>query len=478
LDLPMPAPSPTYTYTFFPPEPPIYGGKISESAGFNGISIYGRILEQLPEWVGEPFYPPLGTRLHQGELAKGVAAHLASYRAQRDRLRNDLLDQLTVGSNLVPAAQAAALRAFARAQTPTIAALETDAEKLRDELVRGTWTKDGADWNGQRGWFLGRTGSRSGVPPGYADNAEFQVTRAAAFFQPGLGAAQRGMVYELAIEEHEKILATGPSPRIQTAAGDPTVIFFSPEAARFRLPATLPAELRAKFGQFVHDKDALKRELRETLVAQDGASDSKRRAVFQKLTEQQWPRVVALDELAESIRADLATLPAPPPLPPQFPADLVARINANRDALAALWRERLAVKPTFPAATPVPSPPNDSHETSPAETRASRRAEFLPDETDPDLRRQTAARSAALIAERSALLAEFRAAYERIATSNAAFAQFSREEVIFRDYRAAMLTPGLSPEQRRLLFTYALAGLAQALPMGESPPSARFTPAP
>jgi hypothetical protein len=242
----------------------------------------------------------------------------------------------------------------------------------------------------------------------------------------------------------------------------------------------MPAELRAKFGRFVHDKDALKRELHEAVIAEDGVSDSKRRAVFEKLTEQQWPRIVALDELAESIRADLAAQPAPPlpPPPPRFPADLIARINANRDALAALWRERLAAEPTFPAATPVLSPPDDSHETNPTETRTSRGTASRPDEADPDLRRQMAARSADLIAERNALLAEFRAACQRIAISNAAFAQLGREEVIFRDYRTAMLEPGLSPEQRRLLFIYALAGLAQALPTGESPPGAHFTPAP
>ena len=33
-----------------------------------------------------------------------------------------------------------------------------------------------------------------------------------------------------------------------------------------------------------------------------------------------------------------------------------------------------------------------------------------------------------------------------------------------------MLQPGLSPEQRRLLFGYALGGLAQPLPFGEFMP--------
>ena len=50
------------------------------------------------------------------------------------------------------------------------------------------------------------------------------------------------------------------------------------------------------------------------------------------------------------------------------------------------------------------------------------------------------------------------------------FETFGREAEIYTHYRVAMLQPGLSAEQRRLLFGYALAGLAQPLPFGEIMP--------
>jgi hypothetical protein len=62
------------------------------------------------------------------------------------------------------------------------------------------------------------------------------------------------------------------------------------------------------------------------------------------------------------------------------------------------------------------------------------------------------------------LLRNYGSAIERFDT-------FGREEVIYRGYRTAMLTPGLSAGQRRLLFGAALVGLAQPLPPGESPPT-------
>lgn len=42
-----------------------------------------------------------------------------------------------------------------------------------------------------------------------------------------------------------------------------------------------------------------------------------------------------------------------------------------------------------------------------------------------------------------------------------------REVAIYERYKLAMLQPGLSPGQRRLLFRAAHAGLAQGLPVGE-----------
>ena len=66
------------------------------------------------------------------------------------------------------------------------------------------------------------------------------------------------------------------------------------------------------------------------------------------------------------------------------------------------------------------------------------------------------------------LLRQYGAAMEEFNT-------FGRESAIYANYRIAMLQPGLSPEQRRLFFGYALIGLAQPLPHGELMPQRNAT---
>jgi hypothetical protein len=56
------------------------------------------------------------------------------------------------------------------------------------------------------------------------------------------------------------------------------------------------------------------------------------------------------------------------------------------------------------------------------------------------------------------------------AVSMEEFDTFGRTAVIYTNYRTAMLQPGLSPEQRRLLFGYALIGIAHPLPHGDLMP--------
>lgn len=64
---------------------------------------------------------------------------------------------------------------------------------------------------------------------------------------------------------------------------------------------------------------------------------------------------------------------------------------------------------------------------------------------------------------------------QRIDDSDRAFAKLGREGAIYPGYRSAMVEPGLSPEQRRLLFGAALVGLAQPLPFAEQMPG-KFPP--
>jgi len=112
---------------------------------------------------------------------------------------------------------------------------------------------------------------------------------------------------------------------------------------------------------------------------------------------------------------------------------------------------------------------------------------------DQDFVRENAARYEALQAEAAAITAALEEVAKSIydpetkapmtvvtlrrllGTSDQAFDKIGREDVIYRDYRTAMLEPGLSVEQRRLLFGQALVGLAQALPSPSRLPGERFS---
>jgi hypothetical protein len=312
------------------------------------------------------------------------------------------------------------------------------------------------------------------------------VVRAAAFFQDGLSIEQRGLLRELAIDLSRRAqVGQGrpPSPH-----DDPRAMFFSPETARLRPPSPLPPELFTKVGQFNSEKAALKRELLEALIACEKLSEPQRAARFDALGTTQAPRIAALEQQAEEIRRQLVTLagePAPwvPPLSPEL-RGRIERYNGERNALfadftaAQIRTERQA----------GPAPPAFG---VPSEERFQAMREALRRRTE--ARRQAASDFENLNAERIDVL---RARYEKIRDNLAEVARdlkdprsgrsmtletlleayrvamqrfdaIGREVAMYERYKLAMLEPGLSPGQRRLLFRAVHAGLAQGLPVGE-----------
>ena len=100
-------------------------------------------------------------------------------------------------------------------------------------------------------------------------------------------------------------------------------MFFSPEMTRLRLPPGLPAAVREQIAAFNAQKAALKRELRETVVAYDGATAAIRDQAFESLADRQWPYLAELEIQADDIRRMLADRfePTAPPAtaPPTVP---------------------------------------------------------------------------------------------------------------------------------------------------------------
>lgn len=471
---------------FFPPTAPVFGTPIPDAPprklGF------GRSFpppEDLADFVNEFFYPTLGTRLSEGKFGAKLRDRLDAYVTTRTALLNELQARLAVLPTNDPAARERDLREFAAIQTPRIVAFEKDAERLREDFIHSGFLDYSVDWSVNREWHLGDRIIRPGT---MTANAEFQVIRAAAYYQKGLTIEQRGLLLEIAIEEWENISRS--RSRAPQTPRDPLVIFFSPETSRLRLPRQFTPALTAALGAYNHEKDELKRELRETVVEQDKASAGQRTRAFEALADRQWPRLRSLAAHAEEVRRHLAAQPGPalPPLPPRLPADLAARIETYKSEKAALEKERtqfLQSLATMPVSMGTGTYGGIQAIRRGFEQRGQLIQQKLAEFEQANVTRYTALKQS-LIAIEADLTAfaqiypdpetgrpmDARTLMRRTNETNQLFDKIGREAAIYPGYRTAMLEPGLSPEQRRLLFGAALVSLAQPLPPGEQLPGA------
>jgi hypothetical protein len=466
---------------------PVFGERITESVHPNRNNARLMASSGLADFIHEPFYPPLSTRLQAGSLSKPLEARLDAYRERRGALLNELADQIVAVNGVSDATRRAELQAFAALQTPRIVALEREADELRRDLIDGGMLHLNVDWNRKRKWAIGVT---KFAGEHVQKEAEFQVVRAAAFYQDGFSLEQRGLLLEVASELQLRARAARPIPAPRRH--DPSAMFFSPSLARMRMPRNASPQLITLIGRFNSEKAALKQELREAVLAHDNTPRDERSRVFSDLADTQWPRLVELEKLAEEIRVGLAATPAAMiAAPPHIPPGLMARIEAyNRDRKKFIAEFDQAVQA---AASMVPTPrfdpkmPGDERvqlARKLAEERAALRtkvAHAFQEQTRERyeamrVRFETIQADLALVAagqfdvetgrplNAETLLRNHSSAMERFDT-------FGREEVIYRGYRSAMLMPGLSPEQRRLLFGAAIIGLAQPLPYGEYLPT-------
>lgn len=472
---------------WFPPSVPVSGEAIADPGRPRSARERLEPPSGLADFVNESFYPALSSRLDLASLSKELETRLDTYRERRGALVNELADQLVALQGSDRETRRIQLETFAAQQTPRIVSLEREAEALRRALIDGGLLRRNVDWNGGRRWRIGVT--RFAGEHG-AKEAEFQVMRAAAYYQDGFTAEQRGLLRELAAELQVRARAARPVPAPRD--GDPAAMFFSPATARMRLPAHLPPGLVAMIGRFNRGKTLLKQELREAVLAHDHVSARERESAFEVLADAQWLRLIELEKQAEEIRVSMATVqPAALAAAPHIPPGLLARIelyNRERGKYIQEFEEALglAVSMVRPPLTRARMTEDERVQLARklAEERAALRTKIARDfweetrERFEDLRgrfEQIQADLALVAAGQfdretgrpltaETLLQGYSMAIERFDT-------FGREEVIYRGYRTAMLLPGLSPEQRRLLFGAALVGLAQPLPHGERVPT-------
>jgi hypothetical protein len=474
------------TRIFFPPSPPPIGAPIPPK------QVPGERISapaELAKFVYEPFYAPLSTRFSEQDLTKKLMTRLDNYRAKRNALQAELQNKLDSLKDVAPADRIQQLESFAREQTPRIAELETTADLLRSDLLRGGLVglfSGTGDWNQSRNWVL----VGNSLPKAREQTLvyEFLVMRAAVFYQDGLSPAQRRLLREVAMELQVEAL----KPKTEdTAKKESSLVFFSPETARINVSDDLPADLAAKIAAYQSEKSAIKTELRDTLYQQDSASASQRIQALKQLAESQSSRIATLEGLADDIRAGLSRLPKPPgpTAAPAFPPELAKRISAYQ-------KEKIAVQKLVQSkleeirANLVPDAASLTRKTGEDSNRPAFRLESgtkrYPEETMTlirsaitDLNRQNAQRFAALAKEKDAIrdeVAHYAAAHpdptgEKSVRSllHDFFAALHDEETWqpYKDYQTAVYQPGLSPEQRRLLFEIALEKLSLPLPDGE-----------
>lgn len=468
---------------FFPPGTPVYGAAIDDRPSSAPRILQGRRLlvpDGMADFAGDHFYPQLSTRLMLRELSPAIEARLHAYRSQRLQQVTALLNQFIAMHDHADDAWEMQLREFARTQSSQLAALETEAERL-GELLVADGLRNRIDWNAGRRWKIDALKGRAG---GAEAEAEYQVVRAAAHYQKGLLPQQRGLLREVVIELQA---AARKARGLPTSRADSDAMFFSPETTRLRLPPELPADLREKIGVYNGRKAALKRELRTLVLEQEGASAANRLKAFEALADTQWPEVASLELLADEIRRGLAPRlqVVAPPAPPWIPKGLMEEIrsyNEDRDSYFGEMRHRMETAGSLVPDPRISASPDQrvqqQREYVAARNEARRQAAVafqgehinrfsLLEQRHKMIREMLTIIAAKQVDKKTGRALDADTLLRQYGASMEDFNTFGRETAIYTNYRVAMLQPGLSPEQRRLLLNYVIVGLAQPLPHGE-----------
>lgn len=456
---------------FLPPTPPALGESLPSLKANPSLSEI-TLPPTLRNYLYETFYAPLSALMYSEDLSRKRRDTLDAYLASRLQALSALRTKLESLAGADADTRQRELAAFAPTQSAALTALETTADSIRDNLVNGTWLQSGVDWNDLRDWRLGDDTRWE------TQLDEMKVVIGAAFFEDGLIPAQRLLLREMAMEMADSLRA--PDAEISLSAPGP-YLYFSPFTARIRLPANLPAEVEAKIDAYRAKKSALKQELRDALYRSDRAFWTATRAnTLKTLAAKQAPEFAALEQLAEEIRIGLSPFPNParPPALP-LPAALTKRLAAYI-AQKADWQKQMveklsALRTQFP---------DDRVEFSRFDGRPSiqivgnRRA-----------KNDTSAKRAAATAELATFNATQQRTYDALTKEKAQLtaeifqiasglagrqvvksidqlvAEFNHALGLqenwlrYEEYETAVLQPGLSPEQRRLLFGTALEKL-------------------
>jgi len=436
--------------------------------------------QELSAFVGEVFYAEMGARLASDDLPRAMRARIVAYRDRKTAIQNQLRAAILAMKDADAESRQRQLAGIAAEQDPKIEALEADAEQLRLDL-RGTGVfgmpLDNPDQPDAASVQVAAAGE---APSGPEDAArEAQALRVAAFYQDGLSLDGRRLLLEAAMELESPQSTQAPGARL---------IPFSPGPSRILVPPGLePAAIR-RIDTFLSERAALKAELRNKLHESANTGSRDRRDALARLSLAQSPRCAKLEAEAEEIRHDLASLPSlrgrPPP--PSLPPDLSARIADYRHHKVELLRSLRALL-VAPSPTAVPAPQAPAAKAEDATVQA-----WLHDGRNQTEIQQSNLRVSVADFDRlqndliSALnkeeegIRESLADYVRVTNGPADrksvndllndFEEARQQQELwdrYMDLQAAVVLPGLSPGQRRVLFDAGVEQLGLPLPAGK-----------
>ncbi len=460
---------------FFPPTPPRLRAQIPP---FSAESLRRPAPRELAPFINEPFYAPLGTRLSGDSLPVELEARIAAYHENKLARQRELLARYESVAQADPITRERTLSAFAQEQTPALIELEAEAEEIRRKLIR--WRDD---WNALRQWKLGQTGFPTSQ---MALNAQYQVLRAAAYYEKVLSPAQRRLVREVAMDLGS-IDVTPVLPVDYTNDFNP-LLSFLPETSRIFLPPQLPNELADMIAAFEAEKSTLKQQLRDAIYEEDKARLTLlKNHRLKQLADRQAPVFTHLEVRAEEIRKALATLPNQPTPPelPYLPPTLADRLIDYLEQRVTMRKDTVAMVRDLQDITPI------------------ERIAFTRNEEGQNVMRimlSPGRRDEEALAAVNVRMADFTTNHERLQVKRAEELASIRENLLwlnggtedetaqrnvdrlieefteaynerrlweqYREYHLAVLEPGLSPEQRRLIYDASLVKLDMPLPGG------------
>lgn len=478
---------------FFPPVPPVMGTAIeaTDAVDFRYLAPLA-----LTAHVGEWYYPTLSTLLAEHRLTPALTERLAGYIRARDAAEKELLELVRQRDERSEPGRGSGHAADGEAHTARLEALEREAERLRREFMTA-----GADWNAFRRVTLARRMKREKEPREKMLIA--QILLAAACYRHDLTPLQRALLLEAAIETGAADLGPYTAPFVTT---DRRTMMFSPGAVRINVPREPKETLAAELAQFERLQAKLRRELVEAVTTFDLEVGTRAEQRWRTRVATQARDLVDFEQQAEALRQAFLIhgvngWPAPAV---EWPEDFRSRVERCRRKRLALAAERgaaaqevrvemlvyrpgadgkhLNVKSTL---LQLPTSPGTSYYINyvgihgvPEQGRSGMEVMQRMRESIGRVERSQRERLAALEIEETALGAEAvrimrvegtMTAQQALAVVGRALAQ-SAADRHYALYRYAVLEPGLTPAQRRLMLAMAMRQLNLALPGGEFQP--------